>query len=381
MEFFMDYATLKVVWWVLVGVVLCLYGLTCGFDLGVGTLLPFVAKKNDERRVLINSIGPTWDGNQVWLIFAGGALFVVWPMVYGVVFSGLYFALILLLFSMFLRPVGFEYRHKIHSATWQKSWDWAIFVGSAVPALLIGVTLGNLMLGLPFHMNDEFRSFYTGSFWQLLSPFAIIVGLVSVSMLATHGATFLQMRTEDVIHERSRKTSILFAAIYLVLFLVAGGWIANGLPGYHLSHLPQMPLAQFSQTTVDKVPSGLLANYGIHPLFLIAPLVAILGSILVIVMAAMRKSKMSFLGSAMMVVGSMFTFGLSMFPFVVPSSTVPDQSLTIWSASSAQYTLQIMFVATCIILPFVAFYTQWVYRKMWGPVTVEHIERNGDHLY
>src|SRR6516165_921644 len=186
-----DYETLKVIWWLFIGVLLIGFAVTDGFDLGIGTLLPFLGRNDEERRVMLNSVGPTWEGNQVWFITAGGAIFAAWPVVYATAFSGFYVALILTLFALFFRPVGFEYRSKLADPRWRNAWDWALFVGGAVPALIFGVAFGNLLQGVPFHFDADQRVFYTGSFWGLLNPFALLAGVVSLAMLAMHGAIFL----------------------------------------------------------------------------------------------------------------------------------------------------------------------------------------------
>jgi cytochrome d ubiquinol oxidase subunit II len=171
-----DYYTLKLIWWLFVGVLLIGFALLGGFDLGVGTLLPFVGRTDTQRRVILNAIGPTWEGNQVWFITAGGALFAAWPMVYATAFSGFYWALLLVLFALFFRPVGFEYRSKVEDPRWRSAWDWGLFVGGSVPALVFGVAFGNLLQGVPFHFDVFLRSYYTGSFWGLLNPFALLAG-------------------------------------------------------------------------------------------------------------------------------------------------------------------------------------------------------------
>ena len=184
----LDYTTLRVIWWLLLGILLIGFAVMDGFDLGVGTLLPFVARNDDERRLVVNTIGPVWEGNQVWLILGGGAIFAAWPPLYAVSFSGFYLAMFLILFALILRPVGFKYRGKLPSQRWRDNWDWALFIGGFVPALIMGVAVGNVLLGVPYHFDDSMRIFYTGSFFGLLMPFALLAGLLSVSMLVAHGA-------------------------------------------------------------------------------------------------------------------------------------------------------------------------------------------------
>ena len=227
----MDYEVLKVIWWVLIGVLLIGFAVTDGFDMGVTSLLRVVGRTDSERRVMLNSVGPHWDGNQVWFITAGGAIFAAWPVVYAVAFSGFYWALLLVLFALFFRPVGFEYRSKVEDPRWRGAWDWGLTIGGAVPSLVFGVAFGNLLLGVPFGIDEFMRSTYTGSFWALLNPFALVAGLVSLGMLVMHGATYLQMRTAGDLHERVRKTALLMAIVVTVLFALAGVWLAMGIDG------------------------------------------------------------------------------------------------------------------------------------------------------
>ena len=226
-----DYETLKLIWWLLVGVLLIGFAIMDGHDMGVGVLLPILGRDDTERRVMINTIAPHWDGNQVWFITAGGAIFAAWPFVYATAFSGLYWALLLVLFAMFFRPVGFEYRSKLPNPAWRKSWDWGIFAGSAVPALVFGVAFGNLFLGVPFRLDETMRSFYSGSFWALLNPFALLVGITSLMLLTLQGATFLAHRTEGDLQARAKKTASLVAIVLLVAFSLAGFWVSR-IDGY-----------------------------------------------------------------------------------------------------------------------------------------------------
>jgi cytochrome d ubiquinol oxidase subunit II len=182
-----DYEVLRFIWWLLIGVLLIGFAVTDGFDMGVGMLTRFLGRNDTERRIMINSIAPHWDGNQVWLITAGGALFAAWPTVYAAAFSGFYVAMILVLASLFFRPVGFDYRSKIEDTRWRNMWDWGIFIGSFVPPLVIGVAFGNLLQGVPFHMDEYMRLYYTGNFFQLLNPFGLLAGIVSVAMILTQG--------------------------------------------------------------------------------------------------------------------------------------------------------------------------------------------------
>src|SRR5690606_30332283 len=200
-----EYELLKIIWWVLVGVLLIGFALTDGFDMGSMAIMPFVGKNDSERRAAINTIEPHWDGNKVWFITAGGALFAAWPMVYATAFSGMYWALLLILFVLFTREVGFDYRSKLDTARRRKSWDWGLVIGVAVPALVFGMAFGNMFLGVPFTLDETVRYTYTGSFLALLNPFAVVSGLVSLSMLCADGGAWLMLSTDVDLRQRSAK--------------------------------------------------------------------------------------------------------------------------------------------------------------------------------
>jgi len=374
-----DYETLKVIWWLFVGILLIGFAVSDGFDMGVGTLLPILGKDDDERRIIINSVGATWEGNQVWFITAGGALFAAWPLVYAAAFSGFYIALLLVLFALFFRPVGFDYRSKLPNPRWRSAWDWGLFVGGTVPALVFGVAFGNLLLGVPFHYDDTMRVFYTGSFWQLLNPFALLSGVVSLSMLVMHGAVYLQMRTEGTIYKRAVLAAQIAAVIMLAGFAVAGVWVAYGIEGYRIISMPPandviVPAAK----QVIKESGAWLDNYTTYPWMLFAPLLAFLGATFTVFLSRSGKPGTAFFTSGATITGIILTAGLSMFPFVMPSSSDPDSSLTAWDAVSSHGTLQVMFWVVLVFLPIVLAYTAWVYGILRGKITTQTI-RDGNH--
>lgn len=378
-----DYESLKLIWWVLVGVLLIGFALTDGFDLGAAALLPFVGRTDQERRVVINTIAPHWDGNQVWLITAGGALFAAWPLVYAASFSGFYWAMLLVLFALFVRPVGFDYRSKLANTRWRSSWDWGLFVGGLVPSLVFGVAFGNLLLGVPFQFDDTLRVSYHGSFWQLLNPFGLLAGVVSLSMLMLHGATWLMMRTEGDIARRSQRAAQLTALVYLAAFIGAGAWLwLGGIQGYTLAAGldPNAAINPLGKSVLHD-NAGWLANYASYPLIKLAPLTGILGGVLALAAASGKRGGWGFLGSSLAIVGTLCTAGFAMFPFIMPSSLDLNSSLTLWDAVSSHKTLGIMFVAACIFVPLILVYTLWCYAKMWGKVTTGQIEQNSHGLY
>lgn len=378
-----DYESLKLIWWVLVGVLLIGFALTDGFDLGAAALMPFVGRTDNERRVVINTIAPHWDGNQVWLITAGGALFAAWPLVYAASFSGFYWAMLLVLFALFVRPVGFDYRSKLENTRWRQTWDWGLFVGGLVPSLVFGVAFGNLLLGVPFQFDADLRVTYYGSFWQLLNPFGLLAGVVSLSMLLLHGATWLMMRTEADVARRSRRAAQVTALVYLVAFIGAGAWLWLGniqgqvLQGALDTSAALNPLGK----QVAAGNAGWMANYAQYPLTKLAPLLGILGAVLALAAASGRKGGFAFLGSSLAIVGTLCTAGFALFPFIMPSSLDPASSLTVWDAVSSRMTLGIMFVVACIFVPIILAYTLWGYAKMWGTVTTAQIDSNRHGLY
>jgi len=377
-----DYETLKLIWWLFVGILLVGFAITDGFDLGIGALLPFLGKTDDERRVIINSVGATWEGNQVWFVTAGGAIFAAWPIVYATAFSGFYVALMLTLFALFFRPVGFDYRSKVADPRWRSAWDWGLFAGGFVPALIFGVAFGNLLQGVPFSFDGDMRVTYSGSFWQMLNPFGLLAGVVSLAMLLMHGSVYLQIKTEGVIAARARRVTKITGVIFIVCFILAGIWIKNGIEGYRIvSMLPANLVSTPLDKVVEKVAGAWLTNYSHYPLLWLAPLLGIAGALLAIAASSMQKLILAFIASSIMLSGVIFTAGIAMFPFIMPSSSDPKSSLTIWDAVSSHMTLQIMFWVVLIFLPLILAYTSWVYSVLRGKITVETVRANDHNVY
>lgn len=377
-----DYETLKLIWWLFVGVLLIGFAVTDGFDLGVGALLPWVGKTDAERRVIINAIGPTWDGNQVWLITAGGAVFAAWPVVYAAAFSGFYIALLLVLFALFFRPVGFDYRSKVEDPRWRTAWDWGLFAGGFVPSLVFGVAFGNLLLGVPFMFDDTLRSTYTGSFFALLNPFALLVGVVSLSMLVMHGAVYLQLKTEDVIYARAKLAVRLAGIVMMVSFALAGIWLSMGIDGFRILSGPDgNAVPNILGKVVEQSAGAWLSNYSSYPWMMLAPVLGFAGAALALLFSASDRPGTAFVASGTSLAGVILTAGFSMFPFIMPSSLDPNSSLTMWDAVSSHLTLQLMFWAVLIFLPLIIVYTSWVYRVMRGKVTEATVSEQSHSLY
>ncbi|MBY3177688.1 cytochrome d ubiquinol oxidase subunit II [Rhizobium leguminosarum] len=377
-----DYETLRLIWWLLLGVLQIAFATTGGFDLGVGMLLPFVARTDTERRVAINTIGATWEGNQVWLILGGGAIFAAWPPLYAVSFSGFYLAMFAILFALILRPVGFKYRSKRESANWRNGWDWALFVGGFVPSLIFGVAVGNVLQGVPFRFADDMRIFYEGSFFALLNPYALLCGLLSLAMLTMHGAAWLVLKSSGSVAERARSYGSIAALAVIVLFALGGLFLWIGVGGYRITSDispigPSNPLLK----TVVLEKGAWLTNYAAHSWMIIAPVLGFVGAALAFIAMRARREVMTLLFSKLAIFGIISTVGLSMFPFILPSSLDPRSSLTVWDASSSHMTLFIMLVVTVIFLPIIFAYTAWVYKVLWGKVDEKSITDKNSHAY
>jgi len=382
-DFLFDYETLRVIWWILLGILLIGFATTDGFDMGVGALLPFVARTDAERRVAINTIGPVWEGNQVWFILGGGAIFAAWPALYALSFSGFYLAMFLVLLALILRPVAFKYRSKRPDPAWRSRWDWALFVGGAVPALIFGVALGNTLQGVPFHFTPDLRPIYEGSLFGLLNPLALYCGLVSVAMLITHGAAWLALKAEGIVGDRARAVGARSAVITSLLFAGGGVLVWLGLlGGYRVTSPivwdgPSNPLLK----TVSADSGAWLANFHAHPLLWIVPALGVVAPLLAAIGFRARREGWTFLASQFGVAMIIATVGLAMFPILLPSSSNPSHSLTVFDASSSRATLRNMLIATVIFLPLILAYTAWVYSVLWGKVGEKSVEKAGSSAY
>lgn len=369
-----DYDSLRVIWWALLGTLLIGFAIMDGFDFGVAGLLKVLGRNNEERKVLLEGIEPTWEGNQVWFIVAGGATFAAWPMLYAVSFSGMYFAIALVLLAFILRPVGFNFRGKIHDPRWASLWDW-ILTGSGVVVMLVaGVAFGNLFLGLPFQFDDDLRMSWRGGFFNLLHPFALLCGLVSLSMLLAHGACWAALKADHVIAARAVRVARAMTLMFAASYVLAGIWVAYGIPGYAV--VGPVVTDGVSNPLYKQVAVGgsWFASYMEYPWFWTAPLLALTAAVGVQALIG-RRSVAGFIASAVMVGGTIASAGFALFPFLLPSSLDPRSSLTVWDASSSRGTLQLMLIATAVLLPIVMVYTGWVYRVMHGRVTLAQVRK------
>jgi cytochrome d ubiquinol oxidase subunit II len=320
---------LNTVWFILIAVLFTGYFFLEGFDFGVGILLPFLGRDDRERRVVINTIGPHWDGNEVWLITAGGAMFAAFPNWYATMFSGFYLALFLMLLALIARGVAFEFRSKDKNPDWRKLWDWMIFVGSLVPALLWGVAIANLVRGVPIDGNMT----YVGGFFNLLNPYALMGGLASLAVFTLHGAIFLSLKTRGQVMGKARAAAgrVWLPAVLLSVAFAVGTYFATDV---------------FTRLGV---------NPGIVPLGAVVALLAA-GWLL-----RSRRDGWAFVMTGLAIALATITIFMGLYPRVMVSSLNPDWSLTIYNASSSPYTLRVMSIVALIFVPIVLIYQGWSY--------------------
>jgi cytochrome d ubiquinol oxidase subunit II len=340
------------IWFVLVGVLIAGYAIFDGFDLGVGALYPFLGKTEQDKAAMRLAIGPIWDGNEVWLLTAGGALFAAFAPVYATVFSGFYIALMLLLFALIFRAASLEFRHL--DPAWAKLWDWAFFLGSALPALLFGVAVGNIIRGLPLTAATEFiagggEPVFLGNLFAALNPYSIVIGLLSVAWILLHGSTWLALKTTGDLYERSKRTRKAMTIVYAAMFGVSAGATAVLAPD-----------------AFAKATSG-VAGW----LFVV---LVIAGAVLVAVGATRGTDRTSFYGSALAGASMVGIWAASIFPALVPSLG-PGPSLTIANSQSSQLSLTVMLIIAVIGVPLVLFYFFLIYRTYAGRIDVSAVEQ------
>jgi len=371
----LDYDMLRLVWWALLGVLLAGFGVTGGFDLGVGAMLRVLGRTDAERKVLVNVVAPTWDGNQVWLILGAGAVFAAMPLAYATAFSVLYPAMLAALFALFFRPTGFEYRAKVQDARWRNFWDWALVAGGALPAIVFGVAFGLILSGIPYHFDADMRIVMDGGILDAVTPFSIHAGVVSLVMLCMHGAAFVNLKTVGTLQVRAITWMRRLAVALMALFAAGGAWVAWGLEGYVLTSgiAPDAVVTPLGQHVVRETGAW-LHNFIAHPWMWAAPAAAFAGAALAAWLAWYPLAALFFSGVA--VTGVIATAGFAAFPFLLPSSTRPDHSLTIWSAAASKHTLEWMTAAAVVFVPIILAYTSWVFRVLRGPVREEEVQKN-----
>ena len=368
-----DYETLRILWWLLLGIVLIGFAVTDGFDLGIAALLRVLAHDDDERRALLETIEPTWEGNQVWFIVGGAAVFAAWPLLYAASFSGFYFAILLVLLALIVRPVGFNFRNKIADTRWRETWDWILTFAGAIPALIFGVAFGNLFLGVPFRYDETLRMTYEGNLLGLLRPFPLLAGIVSLSMVLMHGAAWAAVKFDESLAHRAEKVLRLVAPIFVVSYVACGVWLAFGVTAYSVQNAvtdaASNPLLKDVITGGSWLSSGVLARWA-----WVAGAIAVVAGIAVPLLATRRRHHLAFFLSGVALAGTILSAGFALYPFLMPSDLDPRSSLTIWDASSSRTTLGLMLIVTVLLLPIVLAYTAWVYRVLRGRVSLAHVK-------
>jgi len=340
----MDFQT---IWFALWGILWAVYFMTDGFDFGVGILYPLLGKNDMEKRMMINTIGPVWDGNEVWLVTAGGATFAAFPVAYALMFSYLYTALFIILIALIFRGVAFEFRQKVASTAWKKAWDAAAFLGSLIPALLFGVAFGNIFQGLPMDAAG-----YHGSLLSLLNPYGLLTGLLFVCLFLVHGALWLSIKT---VGEPARRAASLAIPLWVILLLVAVLFLAH-----------------------TAFATSLYANYLHHPGWIAIPALAVAALLVMGILILKGRHAGAFFASCGLIVMVVLTGVVGLYPNLIPSSLNPLYSLTITNSSSSLYTLKIMTVVAFIFVPMVIGYQIWVYRVFRDKVTEQDIAGSYD---
>jgi cytochrome bd ubiquinol oxidase subunit II len=329
--------TLQIVWFLLVGVLLTVYAVLDGFDLGVGILQRLIGKTEAERRAMIGSVGPFWDGNEVWLLTGGGAIFAAFPQVYATVFSGFYLAMMLVVLGLMFRAVAIEFRNKVSGARWRNAWDWAVAIGSLVPALLFGVAIGNIVSGVPIDAQRNFA----GTFFTLLTPYTLLVGALGLVMFILHGALYLNLRLEAPLAARAERAARVAWVVFIVLLVVVT-----------------------AATVVSYSPR--LNNFLSYPVSLLMAILLVAGLAYIGRSLIANNKGRAFISSVVTIASLMGILGLTLFPNMLPASNDAANSLTIYNSSSSQLTLQIMLILAAVGVPIVLVYTVIVYRIFLG---------------
>lgn len=360
-----DYETLRIIWWLMFGLTLVGFAIMHGFGLGVAMLLPFVARTEEERRTALGTMDVAWDGNQAWFLLAGVAIFAIWPPLHAIAFSGFFFAMFAVLLGLIVRPAASRLRPCAKSASGGSAWDGVLFLSGFVPAAILGLAVGNVLQGVPFHFDVLRQPVYDGDFLDLFNMFALLNGAVAVAMLCMHGGTYLALRTDGILAERARIAAAAAAMALIFLFAVSGLWAGLGIGGYAVvdgasANGPSDPLAK----TVAVVPDGWFHNYVSRLGAVFASGCGLIAPLSVVLLLDIRLNLHAFVASCVGVFGVVASCGLTMFPFLLPSSIDPNSSLTVWDASASRSTLSNLLIASAVLMPLVIGYTVWAFRRL-----------------
>ncbi|QJC38547.1 cytochrome d ubiquinol oxidase subunit II [Enterobacteriaceae endosymbiont of Donacia fulgens] len=380
----LNYEFLCLIWSIIIGVLITGFIITDGLDMGVGILLFIIGKNNIERRIMINTIAPHWDGNQVWLITTGGALFAAWPIVYATIFSHFYIMMILLLISLFLRPVGFEYRSKVKNKIWQKICDLCISIGSIIPPAIIGIILSNILKGIPFYIDNYYHIHSQGDFFKLFNLSSIIISFTTIVLIVNHAAAYLQIRIKDTnINNRLKKILKFSSILLLIFFILSFINILFFMKGYKINSFIHKETNLFYEKNYHIIykKKAWISNFQNHKYLFLIPLLSIILPFLTMLSSIYKKLLITLICSSLTIISINLSIGIIMFPFILPSNINYNQSLTIWNATSSQLTLNIMLYIVIIFMPIVLFYTFWCYKKMFFYLNKEKIKKKSDFYY
>jgi cytochrome d ubiquinol oxidase subunit II len=362
---FLDYETLRVIWWLILGLTVVGFAIMHGFGLGVAMLLPFIARTEVERLNALGTMDVAWDGNQAWFLLAGVAIFATWPPLQAIAFSGFFFAMFAVLLGLIIRPVASALRPRASGAAERAAWDGVIFLSGFVPAALLGVAVGNVLQGVPFHFDVLRQPIYDGAFLDLFNMFGLLNGAVAVAMLCMHGGAYLALQTDGMVAERARVAASAAAMTLILLFAISGLWAGLGIGGYAVvdggsANAPSDPLAK----TVAVVPDGWFRNYVSRLAAVFASGCGLIAPLGVVLFLDIRLKTYAFVASCVGVFGVVAACGLTMFPFLLPSSIDPNSSLTVWDASAPPSTLSNLLIASAVLMPVVIGYTVWAFRRL-----------------
>ncbi|QJC31234.1 cytochrome d ubiquinol oxidase subunit II [Enterobacteriaceae endosymbiont of Macroplea mutica] len=379
----LNYELLCIIWYILIVILITGFMITDGLDMGVGVLLFILGQKNIDRRIIINTIAPHWDGNQVWFITAAGAMFAAWPNVYATLFSSFYMIMFILLIFLFLRPIGFEYRTKLPNTIWETICDIFITIGSIMPIIAIGIILGYILQGIPFYFDKYYHIYYNREILLPFSLFNLMIIITTVLVVLNQAATFLQLRIND--KHINNKLNIIIPMISMSLIfmiIITFIYMIFYIRGYKLNVLNIQEIHYLPLITSDITYSeGFWINNFIKNVYLlIIPISSIINLLFLIVLSIYQKHILAFICSIYNIISIIITIAIAIFPFIIPS-TYANYSLTIWNAASSRLTLSIMLYVALIFIPIMLLYSYWCYKKMFFKITKQHIQKNPLNYY
>ncbi|MFT6834311.1 MAG: cytochrome d ubiquinol oxidase subunit II [Francisellaceae bacterium] len=357
----MSYEFLQFYWWIVLGIIFCIYASTAGYDLGVTMIFPWIKDEN-EKRVVLNTSAPVWDGNNTWIIFLGGLMFVVFPPLYATAFSGLLVAMYFVLWSFFLRPVGYDYRGKVQSKKWRKAWDVSLFISSFFPVLIFGVASANSFVGFGYKIDPIFlRSDFQGDFLDLLSPTGIVGGLVSLFLILSHSSIYIARRTEDNIRAFAKKLHWIFTLLFIVFFIIGSILVLTGM-GFNYHNIP----GSAREVEVIYARFAWFDNLMAHPWKFIGGIGVTVFLVMSLYLNHKNKFALAFWSSVGMVFSAIGSTGLMLFPFIFPSNLSPADSLTLWNSTPGIYTLTSLFYVALVAFIIIAIYKTYSFHALWS---------------